>query len=113
VPGVPEDAMSKVMVTVAGAGDRCSLSEVKRRFDLADDEIDADFGVIEIDPDAHLYTVLVEEDAAQRLRDAGATGLSGPYSNPVIGAYGPTQSERSAAGKRNRAEKHARDDRST
>ena len=87
--------MSKVMVTLSGHGQGLSLSDVKHRFDLADDDLDPDFGVVEIDPDAHVYTVLVEENAAQRLREADVHGVSGPFSNPVIGAFGPTRDDRS------------------
>ena len=53
------------------------------------EEIDAEFGVVPIDPDNHLYTVLVDEQASARV--AGQPGVEGPFSNPRIEPFGPPQ----------------------
>jgi hypothetical protein len=60
--------MAKVMMAVGTAGRSPSVEDIKRQFNLDDDEIDPDFGVVEIDPDAHLYTVLVEEQASTKIQ---------------------------------------------
>lgn len=80
--------MAKVMLSFK-ATPTPSIEQVKRRFGLADDEIDAAFGVIEVDPDDHLLTILVEQSAAARVTgDPGWTG-EGPFADPKIEPFGP------------------------
>lgn len=66
-----------------------SLAEVRQRFSLQPDEIDSGFGLVEIDPDQHLFTLLVDETAAPKIQPAAGWEVGGPYSNPRIEAFGP------------------------
>lgn len=83
--------MSKVMVTFDDAT-RPTVDDVKRRFGLRDDEIDAQFGVIEIDPQSHTQTVMVEAHVATRITGQ-AHDAQGPFANPKISPFGPPRSE--------------------
>lgn len=74
--------MAKVMVTLQLEPERASLDEVRRLLGLAEHELDADFGVVNISPKEHLYTVLADPDAAERIR--GAEPVKGVYANPRI-----------------------------
>jgi len=75
------------MLTLSGDATTPSLDEVARRLDVRPGQLDHDFGVVLIDPERHLYTVLVDEDAAAAA--AGLEGVEGPYSNPRIEPLGP------------------------
>jgi hypothetical protein len=84
--------MAKLMMTIQCSGAVPTLEEVRRQFALAEDEIDAAFGVVEIDPSAHLYTILVEESATSKIQPTGGWDVAGPYSNPRIAPFGPPRS---------------------
>ena len=73
---------SKVMLSLELPADEASLPAVRQRLGLDAAEIDAGFGVIPIDPDHGLYTVLVTPEAAERVK--GTPGVSGPFANPPI-----------------------------
>jgi hypothetical protein len=81
--------MARVMVTVRLDPERATLPEVRRLLGLADDEVDPGFGVVNIDPAGHRYTILVDEAAAARVRDAPA--VEGVFGNPRIDPYGPPE----------------------
>jgi hypothetical protein len=81
--------MAKVMFTF-DAPQPLTLEAVKARFGLADEEIDPSFGVIEVDPESHSYTILVEESAGARIRGQ-APEVRGPFSNPKIAPFGPPE----------------------
>jgi hypothetical protein len=83
--------MAKVMVTLRLAPAQASLAEVRRLLDLAAEEVDPGFGVVNISPAEHLYTILVEEAAAARV--AGADQVEGVFSNPRIEPYGPPEAD--------------------
>lgn len=83
--------MTKVMVTIRAAEGRPALDDVVERYGLAPEEIDQDFGVVEIDPDDHLYVVLVTPEAAARIEPGDGWDTSGPYSNPRIEPFGPPE----------------------
>jgi hypothetical protein len=74
--------MAHVMMTVELDPDAATLGAAAGRMGVDPAALDADFGVVPIDPDQNLYTVMVEEDA-------GARG-GGPYSNPRIEPFGPS-----------------------
>jgi hypothetical protein len=88
--------MTKVMVTIQSPEGRPSLEAVIERYRLGPDDIDPDFGVVEIDPDDHLYVILVEPDAATRIKPADGWDTAGPYSNPRIAPFGPPEAETSS-----------------
>ena len=81
--------MAKVMVTLRLDPERASLDEVRRMLDLGEDEVDPAFGVVNISPAEHLYTILVDEAAASRI--AGAEPVEGVYGNPRIEPFGPPE----------------------
>jgi hypothetical protein len=74
--------MATVMVTLELDPERASLEEVRRLLGLREDEIDQRFGVVNISPSEHLYTILVQREAAERVRHAEP--VRGVYSNPRI-----------------------------
>jgi len=79
--------MSKVMITIRARGRAPTVEDVRARYRLGPDEIDADFGVIPVDPDAHDYTILVDERAAPRIVSDSQWEVSGPYANPRIETF--------------------------
>jgi hypothetical protein len=81
--------MSKVLMTLRFTEPAPSLLEVRERFSLQPDDIDSNFGLVEIDPDQHLFTILVEESAAPKIQPSAGWDVKGPYSNPRIEAFGP------------------------
>jgi hypothetical protein len=81
--------MAKVMVTLRLEPEQATLPEVRRLLGLASDEVDPGFGVVNISPAEHLYTILVEEPAATRV--AGAPQVEGVFSNPKIEPFGPPE----------------------
>lgn len=74
--------MAKVLFTIQ-IDPEPTLAQVKERLGLSDEQIDPDFGVVVIDPDEHLYAILVDAEAA--ITDEA---VKGPYSNPQIGPLG-------------------------
>jgi hypothetical protein len=74
----------KVMLKLELEPEQADVAHVRRAHSLAASEIDAEFGVREINAERHLYVVLVERSAAARLK--GRKGVSGPYSSPRITA---------------------------
>jgi hypothetical protein len=84
--------MPRVMVTLRLPPEQATLAEVRRLLDLAPEEVDAAFGVVNISPAEHLYTILVDEPAAARI--AGAPPVEGVYGNPRIEPFGPPEEGR-------------------
>lgn len=60
------------------------FSSVKHRLGLHDSEVDSDFGLIEISPGRHLFTILVDPRAAARVRSQ--EGVMGVFANSEISA---------------------------
>jgi hypothetical protein len=83
--------MSTLMVTIQAPEGAPDLESIKRRYGLADDEIDTDFGVVEIDPQDHSYTILVAEKAAKKVSSTDRWTVTGTYSNPRIEPVGPPE----------------------
>jgi hypothetical protein len=83
--------MAKVMMNVQWRGKAPTLNEIQQLFSLTDEEIDKSFGLIEVDPDKHVYTVLVEETSVPKLQSRGDVTVEGPFSNPRIEPFGPPQ----------------------
>jgi hypothetical protein len=76
-----------VMMTVELDPEAATVANAAERLGVAPDQIDAEFGVVNIDPEQNLYTVLVDEQAATGAGDR--PGVEGPFSNPRIEPYGP------------------------
>lgn len=83
--------MSKVMMTITGSGGAPSLEEIKQQYNLGEDEIDPSFGVVEVDPEERLYTIMVEQDAAAKVQGSNDWATAGPYANPRIATFGPSE----------------------
>jgi hypothetical protein len=81
--------MAKVMVTLTLDPQQASLDEVRRLLGLSEAEVDAGFGVVNISPREHLYTILVDEAAAARVQDADA--VEGVYGNPRVEPFDPSE----------------------
>jgi hypothetical protein len=84
--------MPRVMVTLRLPPGRVTLAEVRRLLDLAPEEVDTAFGVVNISPAEHLYTILVDEPAAARIADTPL--VEGVYGNPRIEPFGPPEEGR-------------------
>ena len=84
--------MAKIMVSFQVEGPAPTIADLRQRYSLSDDEIDATFGVVEVDPQACIYTILVEESAVEKiLPDGPITDVEGPFSNPRIEPFGPPE----------------------
>jgi hypothetical protein len=80
--------MADVMITVELDPAEATVDKAAERLGVELDRIDSDFGVVSIDPEQNLYTVLVDEQDAAGA--AGRPGVEGPFSNPRIEPFGPT-----------------------
>jgi hypothetical protein len=85
--------MSKVMVNIRATGPAPTLADLRCKYDLSEDEVDETFGVVEVDPSEHVYTVLVEESAAAKITGNEEWAVEGPFSNPRIEPFGPPESD--------------------
>ena len=83
--------MTKVMVTIQSLDEAPTLEAVIERYRLGPDDVDEGFGVVEIDPDDHLFVILVEPEAANRIQPTEGWEVAGPYSNPRIEPFGPPE----------------------
>jgi hypothetical protein len=81
--------MAKVMMTIQTTDSAPTVEELRHRYALAEDEIDPAFGVVEVDPAQHIFTVLVEESAAAKMAPTERWKVAGPYANPSIEPFGP------------------------
>ena len=88
--------MAKIMMTIQSKSGPPTLEAVRARYGLTDDEIDPQFGVVEIDPADGSYVIHVEEAAAAKITDGGDWKVQGPYSNPRIAPFGPPQTDEDA-----------------
>jgi hypothetical protein len=79
--------MAKLLLTLTRDPADASLDAVKRDLGLTDEDIDDEFGVVNIDPNGHRYAILVEERAAGRV--GKGPGVEGPFANPRIEPFGP------------------------
>jgi hypothetical protein len=80
-------AVAKMLYSIEWTEGPPSLADVRERYGLAEGEVDEQFGVVPVDPDAGTYSVLVEDAAmARALGSEGAetAKVSGPYANPRI-----------------------------
>lgn len=83
--------MPKLMMTIHSQGGPPTLEEIVRRYNLQSGDIDDEFGVVEIDPERHDYTILVESEAAKKIAPTEHWEVSGSFSNPRIEPFGPPE----------------------
>jgi hypothetical protein len=83
--------MGKVMLTFTLDPSEASEDHVRRKLALKKEELDPEFGVVELDSAARQYAVLVDEDVAARVQGQGNSEVSGPYANPPIEPFGTPQ----------------------
>lgn len=83
--------MARVMVTLRLDPGQASPDEVRRLLGLAPEEVDPGFGLVNISPAEHLYTILVDQEAADRIADAPQ--VEGVFSNPRIEPFGPPEED--------------------
>lgn len=83
--------MSKVMITIKAPDEPPSIAGLRRRYKLRKGQIDESFGVVEVDPQEHVYTVLVEASAAAKITGDESWKVEGPFSNPRIQPFGPPE----------------------
>ncbi len=81
--------MSGVMLTIRAKGKRPTVASVRSRYGLTAAEFDESFGVVEIDSDEGLFTILVADSAAAKVRSGSGWQVEGPYSNPRIEPFSP------------------------
>jgi hypothetical protein len=80
------------MLTIRSPRGAPTLEELQTRYGLSSEEIDASFGVVQLDPNDNLYTILVEGAAAGKVRPDQEWDVEGPFSNPKIEPFGPPES---------------------
>lgn len=80
-----------VLMTVHGKDGAPSLEAAAQELGIATDALNAAFGVVPIDPGKGLYCVEVQ--AGRLPADAGSPPYEGPYSNPRIEPFGPSERE--------------------
>lgn len=87
--------MPGMMVQFRHDGPAPSLAEAARLLGVEASKLDPEFGVVATDPDAGLYTVLVDPEVAdavrKRLAERGAGEAEGVFSNPRIEPFGPPE----------------------
>jgi hypothetical protein len=83
--------MGKVMVNITSPSGQPSLAEIQNRYGISAEELDREFGVVAVDPEANVYTVLVDEQAAAKITPDAEWNVEGPFSNPKIEPFGPPQ----------------------
>jgi hypothetical protein len=79
--------MAKRMVSLRLDPADATVARVREKLKLREDELDAGFGVVSLDPRKQLYAILVDESISARLE--GEEGVEGTFSNPRIETFGP------------------------
>lgn len=64
-----------------------SIDEIRSKFGIAEEDIDASFGVVPLDGES--YAILISATAYAKIEGGGI--LDGPYSNPRIDHFGMEQ----------------------
>lgn len=73
--------MSKLLYNINWSGEKPTLEQVAEKFGFDKNDLDEDFGVVEIDPQDDLYSIMVEESA---IGQKDTENIKGPFSNPRI-----------------------------
>lgn len=77
-----------VLMTIQARTGTPGLAEAARALGLPSKALDAEFGVVSIDPEKCLFTVRVFSEFLPDREDQDRSGVSGPYSDPRIGPFG-------------------------
>ena len=77
--------MSKMIYSINWKGKTPTLTEVAKKLGFDKKDLDEDFGVVEVDPQENLYSILVEETAVVPKDEKD---IEGPFSNPRIEPFG-------------------------
>jgi hypothetical protein len=83
--------MSKYLMTVRLEGP-ATVSAAAKALGLSPSQIDAGYGVVEVDPDSKLFAVQVERSENDSMPDFSPgtnESFQGPFSNPRIAPFGP------------------------
>jgi hypothetical protein len=81
--------MAMQMITVKLDPKHANLESARQKLNLSLSDIDLEFGLVNIDPQQNLYTLMVDEKACGKL--AGQKDVKGPFSNPRIETFGPPE----------------------
>ncbi len=79
--------MSKALINLRWPGTPPTLEQVEERFHLDPSGVDRRFGLVEIDPDAHLFALRLDLPEAEKIARAVPEDVEGPFSDPVIGPF--------------------------
>lgn len=77
--------MAEVMLTIVREGETPSLESVAQMLHVPKAALNAEFGVVLIDPSDTKYAVLIDESYASNV---SGPNVKGPFSNPRIAHYG-------------------------
>jgi hypothetical protein len=77
-----------VLMVVKGDKGAPTLSDAARQLKLAIEDLDANFGVVGVDPNQGLYGVRARAD---RVQPGESSEYRGPFSDPKIEPMGPVK----------------------
>lgn len=83
--------MRSALMTVHSEHGPPTIEEAARRLGVKTSALDPGFGVVLLDPDKCLYSVLLQ-DAEDAKGAEKREGAEGPFSNPPIGPFGQPRS---------------------
>jgi hypothetical protein len=78
--------MAGSMFTIKSPLQAPTLFEAANKLGLVEADLDQSFGIVLIDPQQHLYCILVSDNESSVVRPADGT-VEGPFSDPKIGTY--------------------------
>ena len=84
--------MQKLLFSIKWEDGQPSTEQICEKYGFEPQEIDSQYGIIEIDPEDNLFSILVDQEAAQRVREQlgdDDEGIDGPFSNARIAPFGP------------------------
>lgn len=73
----------------ASVREELSVASVAQYLGVQPSELDAEFRVVSIDPQRHLYAIMVSENRAEGVLVKLGPKAKGPFSDPEIAPFGP------------------------